>query len=75
LYWYDSNKAVDGCAFNSKEPGALEMDWLDVQLELFRSRGMQVWLSGHVPPTKGNYFPDCVSLGESRAWFLSGWVS
>ncbi|KAL7410416.1 Metallo-dependent phosphatase-like protein [Mrakia frigida] len=59
LYWYDSNKAVDGCAFGSKDPGALEMDWLDVQLEIFRGRGMQVWLSGHVPPTKGNFFPDC----------------
>ncbi|CED83970.1 Acid sphingomyelinase and PHM5 phosphate metabolism protein [Phaffia rhodozyma] len=59
LYWYDSNKAVDGCAFGSSEPGALQMDWLEVQLEIYRDRGMQVWLSGHVPPSAGNYFPDC----------------
>lgn len=30
------------------------MDWLDVQLNGFRERGMQVWLSGHVPPAAGN---------------------
>lgn len=33
---------VDGCSFGSSEPGALEMDWLEVQLEIYRSRGMQV---------------------------------
>jgi hypothetical protein len=30
------------------------MDWLDVQLNSFRQRGMQVWLTGHVPPHAGN---------------------
>jgi hypothetical protein len=30
------------------------MDWLDVQLSSFRQRGMQVWLTGHVPPHAGN---------------------
>lgn len=40
------------------------MDWLEVQLSIFRARGMQVWLSGHVPPSPGNYFPDC--------WFRFG---
>lgn len=43
------------------------MDWLDVQLEMYRARGMQVWLSGHVPPSPGNYFPDCVSGSKSSA--------
>ncbi|KAF9518808.1 hypothetical protein BS47DRAFT_1370951 [Hydnum rufescens UP504] len=57
LYWYDNNKAVEGC--KKGEPGSLELDWLEVQLDVFRQRGMQVWLSGHVPPTPRSYFPDC----------------
>jgi len=35
------------------------MDWLEVQLAEFRDRGMQVWLSGHVPPHMGVYFDNC----------------
>lgn len=42
LYWYDSNKAVDGCSFDGKEAGSEEMDWLEVQLTIFRARSMQV---------------------------------
>lgn len=34
--------AVDGCKDGSDEPGALEFDWLEVQLDSFRERGMQV---------------------------------
>jgi len=26
---------------------------------MYRNRGMQVWISGHVPPSFGNYFPEC----------------
>ena len=37
----------------------MELDWLEVQLNEFRKRKMQVWLSGHVPPTQGNYYPEC----------------
>ncbi|KAG9015715.1 Endopolyphosphatase, partial [Tulasnella sp. JGI-2019a] len=59
LYWYDSNKAVDGCPIDSDDPGRLELDWLEVQLNMFRKRKMQVWMTGHVPPTLGNYYPDC----------------
>ncbi|KAI5451729.1 Endopolyphosphatase, variant 2 [Naganishia albida] len=59
IYWYDSNKAVDGCKDGSDEPGALEFDWLEVQLDSFRERGMQVWLTGHVPPHMGLYFDNC----------------
>jgi hypothetical protein len=33
---------VDGCKDGSDEPGALEFDWLEVQLDSFRDRGMQV---------------------------------
>lgn len=38
------------------------MDWLEVQLSEFRERGMQVWLSGHVPPHLGVYFDNCCEL-------------
>ncbi|WRT69448.1 uncharacterized protein IL334_006434 [Kwoniella shivajii] len=59
LFWYDSNTLVDGCGDHSNDPGALEMDWLDVQLSNFRDRGMQVWLTGHVPPHMGYYYDNC----------------
>ncbi|KAF9055285.1 hypothetical protein BDZ89DRAFT_13863 [Hymenopellis radicata] len=60
MYFYDSNKAVGGC--NSREgndPGNLQFDWLEVQLKTYRSRNMLVWLTGHVPPSPGNYYPEC----------------
>ncbi|KAJ7507820.1 endopolyphosphatase [Mycena galericulata] len=60
MYFYDSNKAVGGCEFKDREDaGNLEFDWLEVQLKGFRARGMQVWITGHVPPSPGNYFPEC----------------
>ncbi|SPO22839.1 related to PPN1 - vacuolar endopolyphosphatase [Ustilago trichophora] len=64
LYFYDNNKAVDGCVRTKKkskevDPGTAQLDWLEVQLDLFRRRGMQVHLLGHVPPTAGNYFSRC----------------
>ncbi|KAI0307327.1 endopolyphosphatase [Multifurca ochricompacta] len=60
MYLYDSNKAVGGCEFREPEdPGNLQFDWLEVQLKTFRQRGMQVWITGHVPPSPGNYFPEC----------------
>lgn len=35
--------AVGGCIMKEPEdPGNLQLDWLEVQLKLFRSRGMQV---------------------------------
>ncbi|KAJ7498910.1 hypothetical protein FB451DRAFT_1014537, partial [Mycena latifolia] len=60
MYLYDSNKAVGGCEFKDRDDaGNLQFDWLEVQLKGFRARGMQVWISGHVPPSPGNYFPEC----------------
>ncbi|KAF5387835.1 hypothetical protein D9615_000419 [Tricholomella constricta] len=60
MYFYDSNKAVGGCGFKDpSDPGNLQLDWLEVQLNGYRSRDMQVWITGHVPPSPGNYFPDC----------------
>ena len=77
LFWYDSNTCksvplavsselikavVDGCLDGSNDPGALQMDWLEVQLMEYRERGMQVWLTGHVPPHMGHYFDNCCKL-------------
>ncbi|KAL7424914.1 Endopolyphosphatase [Cryptotrichosporon argae] len=59
LFWYDSNTLVDGCQSNTHDPGALHMDWLEVQLQDFHDRGMQVWLTGHVPPHLGVYYDNC----------------
>ncbi|KAG6897450.1 hypothetical protein C0992_001450 [Termitomyces sp. T32_za158] len=54
------NIAVDGCNFHDQDdPGNLQIDWLEVQLKMYRERDMQVWITGHVPPSPGNYFPDC----------------
>ncbi|CAO1627475.1 unnamed protein product [Parajaminaea phylloscopi] len=116
LYFYDSNKVVDGCkriqrerkkgrkdslthpgrhesqgqhqggpdetgddddddgegasysisAFNlteallkTKDPGTVQLLWLEAQLYQYHERGMGVHIIGHVPPTAGNYFPRC----------------
>ncbi|KDQ64518.1 hypothetical protein JAAARDRAFT_28155 [Jaapia argillacea MUCL 33604] len=60
MYFYDSNKAVGGCEYKEpQDPGNLQFDWLEVQLEMYRDRDMQVYLTGHVPPSPGNFFPEC----------------
>lgn len=60
LYFYAKNKVVDGCEYKDDEdPGNLQLDWMDVQLGLFRRRGMKVWIVGHVPPATDAYFPEC----------------
>jgi len=52
--------AITGCVYKEpNDPGNLQFDWLEVQLDMYRRRGMQVWMSGHVPPSPGNYFPEC----------------
>ncbi|KAL8787633.1 MAG: hypothetical protein Q9195_007679 [Heterodermia aff. obscurata] len=51
LYFFDSNTAVDGCARQS-EPGYKQMEWLRIQLQLIRRRGMKAILMGHVPPAR-----------------------
>ncbi|KAI9843354.1 MAG: Endopolyphosphatase [Sclerophora amabilis] len=51
MYFFDSNAAVDGCAKKS-EPGYEHMEWLRVQLQLLRERGMKAILIGHVPPAR-----------------------
>ncbi|KAF9646747.1 hypothetical protein BDM02DRAFT_3156429 [Thelephora ganbajun] len=60
MYFYDSNKAVGGCEYTQpNDPGNLQLDWLGVQLGIFRDKGISVWLMGHIPPTPDLYFPEC----------------
>lgn len=61
---YDSNKAVDGCPpFHDEsdkiDPGTEQLFWLEQQLILAREGGMQVWLTGHVPPSGENWYEGC----------------
>ncbi|KAI1629466.1 endopolyphosphatase [Exophiala viscosa] len=51
LYFFDSNSAVDGCDLKS-EPGYEHMEWLRIQLQFLRQRGMKAILTGHVPPAR-----------------------
>ena len=53
MYFFDNNHAVDGCDAKS-EPGYEHMEWLRVQLERLRERGMAVILMGHVPPARSS---------------------
>ena len=69
LYFYDSNKAVDGCPRRSRgspneetDIGTLQLEWMTERLLDFRRRNMQVYIIGHVPPTAGNYFPRCFDV-------------
>jgi len=52
-YFFDKNAAVDGCAF-PEEPGYEQMEWLRIQLEFLRQRGMKAIISGHVPPARND---------------------
>lgn len=51
MFFFDRNAAVDGCA-SPTEPGYKHMEWLRVQLQLLRQRGMKAILMGHVPPAR-----------------------
>lgn len=51
MYFFSNNAGVDGCA-SRYEPGYEHMEWLRVQLQLMRERGMKVILEGHVGPAK-----------------------
>ena len=66
MYFFDSNKAVDGCPRRHRsdrdedvDAGTLQLEWMARELLRFRRRDMQVHIVGHVPPTAGNYFPRC----------------
>jgi endopolyphosphatase len=51
LYFFTSNGAVDGCAIK-KQPGHEQFEWLRIQLDIIRSRGMKAILIGHVAPAR-----------------------
>ena len=51
MYFFQSNAAVDGCAAKS-EPGYRHMEWLRIQLQFLRDRGMKAIMIGHVPPAR-----------------------
>lgn len=51
LYLFDRNAGVDDCVKPS-EPGFKHLEWLRVQLQFMRDRGMKAILTGHVPPAR-----------------------
>lgn len=63
LYFFDRNAGVDGCAGPS-EPGYKQMEWLRIQLQIMRERGVKAILTGHVPPAK----TDSKKLWDENCW-------
>lgn len=63
MYFFDRNAGVDGCALPS-EPGFKHMEWLRVQLQRMRERGMKAILIGHVPPAR----TDSKELWDETCW-------
>ncbi|RFU36042.1 hypothetical protein B7463_g355, partial [Scytalidium lignicola] len=63
LYFFSNNAGTDGCGLKS-EPGYEHMEWLRVQLEFMRQRGMKVILIGHVPPAR----TDSKKLWDETCW-------
>ncbi|CAL9730997.1 endopolyphosphatase [Monosporozyma unispora] len=58
LYMFKANPLVDNC-MKPSEPGYQLLIWLGFVLEEMRSRGIKVWLSGHVPPLEKNLERSC----------------
>ncbi|TVY50126.1 Endopolyphosphatase [Lachnellula occidentalis] len=63
LYFFSHNAAVDGCAQRS-EPGYEHFEWLRIQLQFMRERGMKAILTGHVPPAR----TDSKQLWDETCW-------
>ncbi|KUJ20517.1 Endopolyphosphatase [Mollisia scopiformis] len=63
LYFFDHNAGVDGCAQKS-EPGYEHFEWLRIQLQFMRERGMKAILMGHVPPAR----TDSKQLWDETCW-------
>ncbi|KOS20601.1 Endopolyphosphatase [Escovopsis weberi] len=63
MFFFDRNPAVDGCA-HPDEPGYQQLDWLRVQLQIIRDRGMKAILMGHVPPAR----TDSKQLWDETCW-------
>ncbi|RUS27408.1 Metallo-dependent phosphatase-like protein [Jimgerdemannia flammicorona] len=58
MYFYKSNAAVDGCD-DHDDPGTQEIEWIEAELQKAEKNHMKVYLTGHVPPKRKNYFPSC----------------
>ncbi|KAK1778243.1 Metallo-dependent phosphatase-like protein [Copromyces sp. CBS 386.78] len=63
LYFFDRNAGTDGCASPS-EPGYKQMEWLRIQLQIMRERGMKAILTGHVPPAR----TESKKLWDENCW-------
>ena len=63
LYFFAQNAAVDGCDSRS-EPGYEHMEWLRIQLQFMRERGMKAILMGHVAPAR---------TGSKQVWDETCW--
>lgn len=60
MYFYSSNEGVNGCPTgDDDDPGNQQFAWFEDQLTTFRSRQLQVWVTGHVPPTDEHYYSRC----------------
>ncbi|KAI1422688.1 Metallo-dependent phosphatase-like protein [Xylaria sp. FL1777] len=51
IYFFDRNAGIDDCVQPS-EPGYMHFEWLRIQLDSLRERGMKAILMGHVPPAR-----------------------
>lgn len=59
MYFFSSNSAISGCN-RAKDPGYVQFEWLNAQLELYRFKGMKVIITGHVPPGKKWWYNSCL---------------
>ena len=67
MYLYSSNSLVRDCSpFTLQEPlqepvaGNSVLNWLRETLSYARSQSLSVYISGHIPPTKKDYYPECL---------------
>ena len=63
LYFFDRNAGVDDCV-NPTEPGFKQLEWLRIQLQFMRERGVKAILMGHVPPAR---------TGSKQLWDETCW--
>ncbi|KAK3114042.1 Endopolyphosphatase [Teratosphaeriaceae sp. CCFEE 6253] len=63
LYFAESNAAVDGCA-SPREPGYRQLEWMRIQLQYMRERGVKAMMIGHHPPIR----EDAKKLWDETCW-------
>ncbi|KJR81698.1 endopolyphosphatase [Sporothrix schenckii 1099-18] len=63
LYFFDRNAGIDDCVQPS-EPGFKQLEWLRIQLQFLRERGVKAILTGHVPPAR---------TGSKQLWDETCW--